>query len=157
VTVEWDDVTELLAALERHGVRYVLIGSMAMAAQGVNRATEDIDFFVDPSPDNVTRLRKALKEVYEDEAVEEITSDDLAGSYPVIRYGPPNDGFVIDLIGRLGQAYQFSDLESEEVEIEGIRIRVATPRLLYEMKRDTIRPQDRADAEALRRRFELED
>jgi hypothetical protein len=69
----------------------------------------------------------------------------------------PEGGFVIDLIGRLGEAYTFADLESEEVEIGGVRIRVATPRVLYEMKRDTLRPQDRADAEVLRKRFDLED
>jgi hypothetical protein len=41
----------ILAALDREGVRYVLIGSMAMAAQGLIRATRDIDFFVSPDPD----------------------------------------------------------------------------------------------------------
>jgi predicted nucleotidyltransferase len=59
--VRFDDVTELLAALERHGVRYVLIGSMAMAAQGISRATEDIDFFVEPTPSNVERLKQATR------------------------------------------------------------------------------------------------
>ena len=35
------------------------------------------------------------------------------------------------------------------------RIRVATPRMLYRMKRDTVRPLDRIDAEAIRERFRL--
>jgi len=41
--------------------------------------------------------------------------------------------------------------------VEGVRARVATPRMLYRMKRDTIRPQDRMDAETIRQRFGLED
>ena len=39
----------------------------------------------------------------------------------------------------------------------GVPVRVATPRMLYRMKRDTVRPQDRLDAEQLRREFKLED
>lgn len=148
---------ELLAALERHGVRYVLIGSMGMAARGIVRATQDIDFFVDPGPENVARLKRALKSVFDDDSIDEITSDDLGGPYPVVRYGPPVGTGVIDLIGRLGEAYSFDDVESDVVEVDGISVRVATARMLYEMKRDTVRPQDRADADALRKLLERED
>ena len=41
--------------------------------------------------------------------------------------------------------------------LDGIRVRVATPRMLYRMKRDTVRPQDKVDALVLRERFDLED
>jgi len=40
--------------------------------------------------------------------------------------------------------------------IDGIRIRVATNAMLYRMKRDSVRPQDRLDAERLRELFNLE-
>jgi predicted nucleotidyltransferase len=155
--VRFSDVRQLLAALERYGVRYVLIGSMGMAARGIVRATQDIDFFVDPGPDNVARLRQALRSVFDDDSIDEITSDDLAGPYPVVRYGPPEGAGVIDLVGRLGDAYSFDDIKSDIVEVDGVSVRVATARMLYEMKRDTVRPQDRADADALRKHFDLED
>jgi hypothetical protein len=155
--VKFDDVTRLLAALDREEVEYVLIGSMAMAARGIVRATQDIDFFVKPESENVDRLRRALRSVYDDDSIEEIVSEDLAGAYPVIRYGPPEGEFVIDIVGRLGDAYAFADIDSDRVEIGGIPVPVATTRMLYEMKRDTVRPQDRADAEALRQRLEIED
>jgi hypothetical protein len=45
----------------------------------------------------------------------------------------------------------------QEVTLDGIRVRVATPRMLYCMKRDTVRPQDKIDASVLRQRFDLED
>lgn len=155
--VTFGEVRQVLAALERHAVRYVLIGSMGMAAHGIVRATQDIDFFVDPSPANVARLRDALRSVFNDDSIDDITSEDLAGPYPVVRYGPPEGGWVIDLVGRLGRAYTFDDVEADVVEIDGVRVPVATTRMLYEMKRDTVRQQDRADAQALRERFDLEE
>jgi hypothetical protein len=155
--VRFDDVTRLLAALEQHDVRYILIGSMAMAAHGIVRATQDIDFLVDPEAGNIERLRQALHSVFDDDSIDEITSEDLAGAYPVIRYGPPDTEGVIDLVARLGEQYSYGDTEFEAVDIEGIAVPVATPRMLYRMKRETPRSQDRADADALRARFDVED
>jgi hypothetical protein len=45
---------------------------------------------------------------------------------------------------------------AEILEVEGVRIRV-TPRMLDRMKRNTVRPQDRLDAEMLKQRFGLEE
>jgi len=56
---------------------------------------------------------------------------------------------------RLGEAASFDTVEAEIKEVEGIRVRVATPAALYRLKRTTVRPLDRQDAEALRRRFDL--
>jgi hypothetical protein len=61
----------------------------------------------------------------------------------------------MDILARLGEAFRFEDLEAEDVVVNGVRVHVATPRMLYRMKRDTVRPQDRVDAENLRRRFGL--
>jgi len=58
---------------------------------------------------------------------------------------------------RLGEAATFDTLESMIKEIEGIRVSVATPDELYRLKKDTVRPLDRADAEKLRQHFDLED
>lgn len=94
--MQFDDVARLLKAFEREGVRYVLIGSMAMAARGIRRATQDIDFFIAPDEENVAKLRKAMRSVYDDESIDEIRADDLAGRYPVIRYGPPEGTVMIE-------------------------------------------------------------
>lgn len=147
----------VLGALDRHRVEYVLVGSMAMAAQGLVRATRDMDIFVNPGEANVTRLKTALRELFDDPAVEEIRPEELAGDYPAVQYVPPEGDFWIDILARLGEAFAFADLESEVVEVEGVRIRVATPRMLYLMKRGTVRGQDRLDAAMLKERFGLED
>lgn len=44
--IDFEETKRILAVLEREGVQYVLIGAMAMAAQGLIRATHDLDFFV---------------------------------------------------------------------------------------------------------------
>lgn len=154
--MRFEQAIEFLAAFEREGVRYILIGSMALAAQGIVRATRDIDVMIASDQDNVERIKRALKMVFHDDAIEDIDPHDLSGLYPVIRYGPPEGAFVIDLIARLGETFSFEDLDWQEMNIEGVRVRVATPRTLYRMKRDTMRPQDRIDAEMLRSRFDVE-
>ena len=131
---------------------------MAMAAQGIVRATRDADFFVAPDEDNVARLRRALKSVFDDDPnVDEITAADLGGDYPAVEYTPPHGRYSMDLLSRLGEAFHYEDLEAEDVNVEGVRARVATPRMLYRMKKDTVRPQDRLDAETIRTRFGLKD
>lgn len=155
--VTFNDALAVLRALEVEGVEYALVGSMAMAAHGLVRATQDMDLFVAPTPDNVERLRRALRSVFDDPCIEEIVVEDLAGDYPAVRYAPPNGDFSIDILGRLGVAFSFADIQTETLETEGLRVRVATPRMLVRMKRGTIRPLDHADAAALRRRFAIED
>jgi hypothetical protein len=100
---------------------------------------------------------EALQHVFDDPEIEQITSEDLAGEYPAIQYGPPDVDFTIDLVSRLGDAYTYDDLETTVVEVAGHPVTVVTPATLFEMKRDTVRGRDRDDAERLRRAFDLED
>lgn len=159
--IDFEETKRILAALEREDVRYVLIGAMGMAAQGLVRATHDLDFFVAPEPENVDRLKKALKSLFgNDPNVDEISAKDLAGDYPAIEYTPPHGRYSVDILSRLGEAFSFPDVEAESeilTTAEGNRISVATPRMLYRMKRDTVRPQDRLDAEVIKREFKLEE
>lgn len=148
-------VFDILREFDRHDVEYVLVGGIAVGFQGLVRGTEDVDFFIRPTPENVRRIRVALTALWKDSAIEEIVVDDLAGEYSTVRYGPPGEDFVIDLIARLGEAFDFDSLTSETMTIEGVRVRVATPGTLYRMKKDTLRPIDQIDAEALRQKFGL--
>jgi hypothetical protein len=155
--MEFERFLAVLRALERERVEYVLVGATALGLHGIIRATEDVDLFVRPTADNVERLRRALRSVWADPDIDQITPEDLAGEFPTIRYGPPGEDFVIDLLSRLGSAFGFDDLQSEVVTVEGVRVSVATPATLYRMKKDTVRPIDRADAAALREKFGLPD
>ena len=145
---------DLLAALGSEGVEYVLFGGQAINLHGLLRYTDDIDLFVLPTPENVERLRRALRRVWEDPSIDEIRAEDLAGDYAVVRYGTPDD-FYMDLVARLRGAFTFADLESEWMDHDGVRIRIATPRMLYRMKKDTVRPIDRADSADLKEKFAI--
>ena len=153
--MDFDKFLEVLRALAREGVDYVLVGAVALGIHGLVRATEDVDLFIRPDGGNVERLKRALRSVWDDPEIAGITAQDLAGEYPTVRYGPPGEGFVIDLLSRLGSAFAFEDLEAETVSLEGVPVRVATPATLYRMKKGTVRPIDRADAAALREKFRL--
>ncbi|GMU55739.1 MAG: hypothetical protein AMXMBFR33_48850 [Candidatus Xenobia bacterium] len=149
---------QLGLALEKEEVAYVLVGGLALFAQGLPRVTYDIDLFIQASVPNVERLKAALRSVYDDPSIEEIQAADLCGEQGgVVRYGPPEGDYVIDILGRLGEMWVYEDLEAQWIEVQGVRLRVATPRTLFRMKRATVRPQDQADAAALAMKFQLED
>jgi len=151
-----DDALRVIASLNQAGVDYVVVGGVALNVHGLIRATEDLDLFVRPDPENIERLRVALRAVWSDPYIDQITAEDLCGDYPSVRYGPPEGSLYLDILTRLGEATRFSDLQYEEKVVEGVRVRVATPRTLYRMKRGTVRPIDHADALALRSAFDLE-
>lgn len=51
----------LLAALDREGVRYIVIGGMAARAHGSSRVTQDIDLVYARSDEDIRRMVRALK------------------------------------------------------------------------------------------------
>lgn len=155
--MELDEVMKVLAAFERERVDYILVGGTAVNFHGLIRATEDIDVFIRPTAENVARLREALKAVYDDPNVDEISAEDLAGDYPAVRYYPPSGDLFLDIVSRLGEFARYEDLEVQEIDHDGVKVRVATPRTLYWLKKGTVRDIDRFDAEALRQKFGLED
>jgi hypothetical protein len=156
--VDREEIVDVLRAFEEVGLEYVLIGAAAMGFHGVVRATEDLDVFIRATTENVERLKQAFRRVYDnDPNVEEITADDLLGGFPAVRYYPPSGDVYFDVLTRLGEAATYGDVESMVMEIEGVQVSVATPKALYRLKRDTVRPLDHRDAEALRQMFHLED
>ena len=153
-----DELIKVLSAFEAHNLEYVLIGATAMAFHGLVRATEDVDLMIRSTPENVERLRQALQKIYSDDPnVEDIRTEDLLGDYPAVRYYPLGGDLYFDILTRLGEAARYETVECEIREVEGVRIRVATPQALYRLKKNTVRPIDRQDAAALRERFRLKD
>jgi len=149
--VLYERFLDICRAFNDEGVDYIVVGAAALSLHGIPRATEDLDFFVRPSEENFARIRRALSRIWNDPEIREITHEPPS----TIRYGTP-DGFVVDLIMQLGEAFRFEDLEQEIVLVDAIPVHAASARTLYRMKKDTVRPQDRADADRLRRKFGLE-
>lgn len=133
----------VLEALNREGVDYVLIGGFAVVLHGSNSMTEDIDICIRNNEENVERLRKALYMVFKDDSIKEITVPEIE-NYSVIRYGN-DDNFTMDIIGNPGEAFSIENIVSEQIEVDGVKVRIATLESLYKMKEKTYRPIDQID------------
>lgn len=153
-----EEIIRVLRAFESAGLDYVLIGAAAMAFHGLVRATADLDFFIRATPENIERLRTALRDAFQgDPNINAISSADLLGEYPAVRYYPPTGNLYLDLLTRLDEVASYETVDSEIKDVDGIAVRVATPAALYRLKKRTVRLQDHADAAALRERFNLKD
>jgi hypothetical protein len=134
----------IINALNKYGVEYILIGGYAVILHGLPRTTQDMDIVLKMTEENIDRFQRALKSLYDDQDIEEISISELK-KYAVIRYGTP-DNFYIDIMAGIGEAEDFDSIESEIKRIGDISIKVATPEDLYRMKNNTIRPHDKGDA-----------
>jgi nucleotidyltransferase AbiEii toxin of type IV toxin-antitoxin system len=152
-----DVIKRLFAALEVKGVRYAIFGAIALSLHGLARFTEDLDIFVEPDAINIERLRAALRSVIDDPEIDNITAEDLLGDYPAVQYVPPDGSFHLDILTRLGEAFSFATLTIERIPYDGILVSVVSARTLYNMKRNTVRLKDRADAQLLQERFGFRD
>ncbi len=91
------DTLDFIRILDKHTVRYLIVGGEAVILYGYARLTGDVDFFFDQSSENVVRLHAALSEFWGGEAPGADRPEDLQSPNLVIQYGiPPNR---IDLLG----------------------------------------------------------
>jgi len=56
------DFEDMLALLERHEARYLIIGGLAFIYHAKPRYTKDMDLWIEPSEENVRRANQALAE-----------------------------------------------------------------------------------------------
>jgi hypothetical protein len=56
------DFEDMLSLLNKHGAKYLIVGGLAFIYHAKPKYTKDIDIWIDPSPENVGRVNKALVE-----------------------------------------------------------------------------------------------
>ncbi len=56
------DFEDMLALLNQHGARYLIVGGLAFIYHARPRYTKDMDIWVDPAEDNIRRANLALSE-----------------------------------------------------------------------------------------------
>lgn len=149
---EFEDLLNICRWLNEQSVRYLLIGGFAVILHGYVRATKDIDFLIDPTPENIAKAKKALSRL-PDNAIRLIANDEVE-KYEVVRIG---DEIVIDLMAKAcGISFEEAKDEIEWKDVEGLKIPLASKALLIRLK-NTVRPSDQADVYFLRSLMEKED
>jgi hypothetical protein len=89
-----------------------------MGFHGLVRATEGL-IFIRATPENIEKLRSALRAVYEDDStINEISSADLLGEYPTVHYVPPTGDLYFDVMTRLGEVANFETIDAEALPNE---------------------------------------
>lgn len=158
---------DVLGGLRDGDVRFVLVGGTAVILHGVPRTTADLDIVIDLEESNVRRLIEVMTRLgFHPRAP--VPSADLASAerrrewieekgmraFTFQRPGRLLDEVDVIIDSPLG----FAELirEARVLEAAGLRLPVASPRHLIQMKEATGRDQDAADADALRRLLDAE-
>jgi methylmalonyl-CoA mutase cobalamin-binding subunit len=140
---EMNNYLRIIENLEKEGVDFIIVGGIAVILYGMPRTSEDLDIIINMTNENIKKLRKALSKLFDDEDIKEITYNELK-DYAVMRYISPNDD-IIDLISNLGEAFNYSNLSYQKIEIENVNFKIATPQQLIKMKSNTYRDKDKMD------------
>jgi predicted nucleotidyltransferase len=135
----------ILDDLNGAGVRYVLIGGIALIRHGIVRATRDIDAVFDPNADNVERIRTL---------VERWGATRPDGS-PIPEGGIAGDRTVhlstahgeLDLLSEAAAQVPFSELlaRAETRRVDGVEAPICSLADLVAMKRSVGRERDLVD------------
>jgi len=152
---------DLFAALNRHDVRYLLVGGLAVNLYGIERATGDIDLVVDLTEANILCFSCAMSEIGMRPRMP-VSLEEFAN--PVMRRSWIEEkGMRVFSLFHQQQHYLELDIfvecpfdfakVYEEREIMGqgaTEITVVPIDTLIVMKEEANRPQDRADVYHLR-------
>ncbi len=150
-----EQALKIIESLNKHKVKYVIIGGYAVILHGFLRATEDIDIVLSMTQENVTNFQNALSSIYDDSEIREISFQELQ-KYPVIRYGTP-DNFYLDIISKIGELFSFDNIEILTKKINNTEVKFASAKSLFEMKKNTYREKDKIDVLFLKEKIKKND
>ena len=144
-----EDILGLWNCLHRNDVRYIMIGGFATNLHGYNRSTNDIDIWIEDTPENRKRLRKSLKEQGSGD-YEPIETMDFIPGWTDFQL---NMGFKLDIMVAVKgleiigfeECFNYSIL----AEIEEVPVRFLHYNHLIICKKASGRPKDLLDIEEL--------
>ena len=142
------DFRDLLAEFNARQVEFLLVGAHALAAHGHVRATQDLDVWVRPSPENAKRVIEALRAF--GAPLRDLTEDDLSTPGVVFQIGvEPIRIDVLTAIDGIGFDEAWADRLTLKFSDQGVC--VLSKEHLIKNKLAAGRTQDLADVEALKR------
>ena len=146
----------LMEALLSAGVRFVLIGGLAVGVHGAVRATQDVDVVPDPEGENLERLARVLRRL---EARQIGVNTGFLPNLPTEAKGLAAGGSFqlatvhgqLDVLQESAVIPSYATLAEDALEVDwrGHALRVCSLARLREMKRAAGRPLDALDLEAL--------
>ena len=158
------DFKELLALLNEHKVKYLVIGGYAVSVHAQPRVTKDLDIFILPAPDNAKAIFKALAEfgaplstrTADGDAVvprRALTAKDFEDSTKWFTFGvqPVAVDILAEIPGVTFKAAWKNRATRVVDETTGLTAHFISRRDLIAAKLASGRPQDLADVDALRK------
>lgn len=140
------DLTELLVALNAEGADYLIVGAYAFAFHGRPRFTNDADLFVGASPENASKVWRALLAF--GAPLSELRPTDLATPDTIFIMGrPPHQ---IDILTSIdGVTFERAWETRVAASYEGVPVSYIGKAELITNKKAVGRLQDLADVEYL--------
>jgi hypothetical protein len=139
---------DLLVELGTAQVRFLVVGAHALAAHGVPRATQDLDVWIEPTPENAARTWRALARFGAPLEAFKITERDLASPDNVVQIGLPPSR--IDLMTTIsGVTFAEAWPERMRAVMFGVDVPLIGRDALLRNKRATGRLKDTLDADSL--------
>ena len=154
------DAPAIFATLDRHGVRYVLVGGMAAILHGAPHVTTDVDIVPEEGRANLSRLSAALKELNARIRVageEGVPFDHSAESLARVRiWNLVTDRGDLDITFVPSGTRGYDDLvrDVEPMPIHGTLVPLASLADVVRSKEAAGRPKDRLVLPVLRRLLE---
>ena len=142
--------------LNKNGVRYIMAGGFATNLHGYHRLTEDIDLYLEDTPENRKKLRKTFKDIGlgDFESIETIQF--IPGWVDFLL----DNGVRLDIMTSLkGVTLSFDEcLQMAPIaEIENVKVPFLHINQLIANKKSVNRPKDQTDVQALERIRQLSD
>jgi nucleotidyltransferase AbiEii toxin of type IV toxin-antitoxin system len=140
---------QLLSDLNRAGVRYVLVGGIALIRHGVARATRDIDAVLEPGDENLDRLRGLVAEWGATRPDGSPIPVESIAVGKTIHLATPHG--ALDLLPERGAPLSFAELTSRADirRVDGVEAPICSLGDLVALKRIAGRERDLADLSEL--------
>jgi len=140
------DLREFIELLNALKVRFVIVGAFAVAYHGYFRYTSDIDLFIDSSPENATRIFRAVEQFGFGDL--KLTVEDFTQEDQVVQLGvSPNRIDVMTFLS--GVSFDEAWASREQGELDGLSVPYISRDMLKRNKIACGRLQDLADLEYL--------
>jgi len=140
---------QILSDLNRAGVRYVLVGGIALIRHGVARATRDIDAVLEPGEQNIDRLRRLIGEWGATRPDGSPIPVDSVADGKTIHLATPHG--ALDLLPERAAPLSFAELiaRADTRRVDGVEASICSLADLVALKRIAGRERDLTDLSEL--------